>query len=313
MKVCVATLLAMLALAAPAAAQSSALPADVRAKIAEMGPVLTPELVRTTMTLFAPLAKPEPDAAITVSTDIAYGPDERNKLDLFELQGKRGRPVLIFIPGGGFVGGDKHSNDAIYANVGAYFARHGLLTLIANYRLAPQHPWPAGAEDVDQVVAWAAANAAAHGGNPRRMFLMGHSAGATHVASYLFDRSLQPKRGPGIVAAILVSGFYEVMPDDLAPNVTAYFGTDPAQFAARSPINHVSESKLPLFIAVAEFDPPFLEIPSLELAKRVCARDGKCPRLAWLKGHNHISELASVNTRDEGLSRQVLDFIRTAR
>lgn len=306
------TLLA-LADAAPAAAQSSALPPEIRAEIAKMGPVLTPDLIRTTMEMFAPLAKPKALAGIKVSEDLGYGADERNKLDLFEPEGKPSHPVLVFIPGGGFVGGNKHSNDAIYANVGAYFARHGLLTVIANYRLAPQHPWPAGAEDVGKVIAWVQANAAAHGGNPRRIFLMGHSAGATHVASYLFDANLHPKAGAGVIGAILVSGFYEVKPGALAPNIAAYFGTDASQFAERSPINHVGESKLPLFIAVAEYDPPFLEIPSLDLAARVCARDGKCPRLAWLRGHNHISELASVNTKDEALSRAVLDFIHTTR
>jgi acetyl esterase len=57
-----------------------------------------------------------------------------------------------------------------------------------------------------------------------------------------------------------------VTPDNLPPNLTAYFGSDPSQFAARSPISHVAERKLPLFLAVAEYDPPFLETPSLELA-----------------------------------------------
>lgn len=313
MRMLLAALAVVLLAAAPAAAQSSALPPEVRAKIVEMGPVLTPELVRTTMAMFAPLAKPGALAGVKVSENLSYGPDARNKLDLFEPEGKGPRPVLVFIPGGGFVGGDKHSNDAIYANVGAYFARHGLLTAIANYRLAPQHPWPAGAEDFGQVIAWVAANAAAHGGNPRRIFVMGHSAGATHVASYLFDASLHPRSGAGVVGAILVSGFYEVNAANLAPNITAYFGTDASQFAARSPITHVGESKVPLFLAVAEYDPPFLEIPSLNLAAKVCRRDGKCPRLAWLKGHNHISELASVNTKDEALGRQVLDFVRTTR
>ncbi len=163
------------------------------------------------------------------------------------------------------------------------------------------------------MIAWLQANAAAYGGDAHRIFVMDHSAGATHVASYLFDAGLHPKEGAGIAGAILVSGFYELTPENLAPNVTAYFGTDQAEFARRSPITHVKESKVPLFIAMAEYDPPFLEVPSLDLATRVCVRDGKCPRLAWLKGHNHISELASVNTKDEKLSGQVLDFIRTIR
>lgn len=317
MKPLIASLAAALALAGsaamPAAAQSSALPSEVRAKIADMGAVLTPDLVSTTTAMFTPLAKPTSLAGIKLSENLAYGPDERNKLDLFEPEGKRHLPVLVFVPGGGFVGGDKHRNEALYANIGAYFARHGLLTVIANYRLAPQHPWPAGAEDVGKVIAWVQANAAAHGGDAGRIFLMGHSAGASHVASYLFDAKLHPEPGAGVRGAILASGLYEVKPDSPAPNITAYFGNDPSQFARRSPITHVGESKVPLLIAMAEYDPPRLEVQSLDLAARVCQRDGKCPRLAWLKGHNHISEIASINTKDQGLARQVLDFIRTTR
>jgi acetyl esterase len=314
MKTVIAALVAALAFAtAPAAAQSSRLPPEVRAKIAEMGPVLTPELIHTTMEMFAPLARSASLSGIKLAKDLAYGPDARNRLDVYQPEGQHALPVLIFIPGGGFTGGDKHSNDAIYANVGAWFAHHGLVTVLANYRLAPQYPWPAGAEDVGKVVAWVQANIAARGGNPRRIFLMGHSAGATHVASYLFDAGLHPAAGPGVAGAILVSGFYEVTADALAPNISAYFGSDAGEFARRSPITHVGESKLPLFLAVAEYDPPFLEVPTLDLAVRVCRRDGKCPRLAWLKGHNHISEIASINTRDEAFAQQVLDFIRSTR
>jgi acetyl esterase len=295
----------------PTAAQIANLPPEVRAKIAEMGPVLTPDLIRTTMEMFKPLAAAKSLDGIKIDADVSYGPDARNKLDLYRMPQKAATPVLIYFPGGGFVGGDKHANDAIYANVGIFFARQGLLAINANYRLAPQNPWPAGAEDVGKVVAWAKANAAQYGGDPGHIFLMGHSAGATHVASYVLDPSLHPKEGAGVAATILVSGFYEVTPENLAPNVTAYFGGDATKYATRSPITHVGESRVPLFIAVAEYDPPFLEIPSLDLAAKVCARDGKCPRFAWLRGHNHISELASLNTKDDELGRLVLDFIRT--
>jgi acetyl esterase len=129
----------------------------------------------------------------------------------------------------------------------------------------------------------------------------------------VFDASLHPKSGSGVAGAILISGFYRVTPDNLAPNIKAYFGDDTGQFAQRSPITHVRESRVPLFLAIAEYDPVFLATPSLELAASVCARDGKCPRFSWLKGHNHISETASFDTADEELGRQILDFIRTKR
>ncbi len=295
----------------PASAQIANLPSGVQAKLASFGPVLTPELVRDTQAALLPLVLARARTGITITRDVEYGPDARQRLDVFQPATGRDLPVVIYVPGGGYVAGNKNSNEGIYSNIGTFFARQGMLGITANYRLAPQHPWPAGAQDVGLVVAWAKANAARHGGNPERVFLFAHSAGATHAASYVFDPALHPAGGPGVVAAILVSGVYRVTPESAAsPNVKAYFGADASLYEARSPINHVGASKVPLFLAIAEFDPPFLAQPNLELAQRVCARDGKCPPLAWLKGHNHISEVSSIDSDDQELSGRVLAFIR---
>jgi triacylglycerol lipase len=178
----------------PARAQIANLPPEVGQKIAGLGPVLNPDMIGAMYAAFRPLVKQAPMNTFKVTTDVSYGPDARHLLDVYTLatQGPP-RPVAIFIHGGGYVGGNKNS-DGIYANVAAFFARHGALALNATYRLAPQHPWPAGADDVGRVVAWAKAHAAEHGGNPGRIVLFGHSAGATHVASYVFDPScIRPK------------------------------------------------------------------------------------------------------------------------
>ena len=305
-------LLAAAAAAHPAAAQISKAPPEVRAKIAEMGARLDLDLIKTTMAMYVPLAQAAPPPAhVKVATDLAYGPDAKETLDLYQPEGRHGMPVIVFVHGGGFVGGDKNGyGGVIYANVARYFARHGILGVNANYRLAPQHPWPAGAEDVGKIVAWLKANAAKYGGDPRRIFLLGHSAGATHVASYVLDASLQPKGGPGVAGAILVSGEYRAPAETPPANVKAYFGVDTGLYAARSPITHVKESKVPLLLATAEYDPPFLGVPTYELAAELCRRDGKCPHLVWLRGHNHISEMASFDTGDRELGEQILGFVR---
>ena len=88
------------------------------------------------------------------------------------------------------------------------------------------------------------ANAAHFGGDPNRIFLIGHSAGATHVAGYVFDKSLQPSDGPGIAGAVLISGRYRVDYDPADPNghnMQAYFGDDPSQYSSRSPITHIRD------------------------------------------------------------------------
>ena len=110
-----------------------------------------------------------------------------------------------------------------------WFARHGVLGINANYRLAPAAQWPAGAEDVGRLVAWARRHGAQHGGDPNRIYLIGHSAGANHAAAYTFDKSLQPADGPGIAGAVLISGRYRVEANPADPNLEsmrAYFGND---------------------------------------------------------------------------------------
>ena len=203
------------------------------------------------------------------------------------------------------------------ANIGWWFARQGIVTLNATYRLAPSSPWPGAVQDVRAMVAWARENATPLGADPNRIFLMGHSAGATHVASYIYDKSLQPAEGPGVAGAVLLSGRYRLEYDPADPSargMQAYFGNDPAQYANRSPITHIRDTaKVPVFLAIAEYDNPGLDVRGAELLAALCQRDGSCPRFVRLAGHNHLSQVAAFNTPDEQLGREVLEFMRRGR
>ena len=151
-----------------------------------------------------------------------------------------------------------------------------------------------------------------YGGDPNRIVLMGHSAGATHVASYAFDPSIHPAGGPGIAGVVLLAGLYRVR-ENPPGNVRAYFGADAARYAARSPLTHVRATAVPAFLVVAEYDPVILVTPTLELMQALCERDGRCPRFTWLAQHNHISMAAHFNTGDEVLGPQILEFVRAGR
>src|SRR5262249_54865138 len=122
--------------------------------------------------------------------NIAYGEDARQILDVYQPIWRSGAPVVIFIHGGAYVRGDKDAYGEMYGNIATWFARQGLLGVNATYRLAPGAQWPSGADDVRGMVKWAKDNAAKFGGDGNRIYLIGHSAGATHVASYVFDKSL---------------------------------------------------------------------------------------------------------------------------
>jgi len=306
--------------ATPAPAQVTRLPPYLQQTLAEIGPAFQSDIgkyIPETIAAFQPLLKAAPKDGVTVTKNEAYGEDPLQKLDVYQPTPRAGAPVVIFIHGGAYVRGDKDSYGEVYGNVATYFARQGLLAINANYRLAPAAKWPEGAKDVGAMVAWAKANAAKFGGDPNRIFLIGHSAGATHVASYVFDKSLQPADGPGVAGAVLISGRYRLRANPADPNsgnMQAYFGSDEAQYAARSPINHIGDgAHVPLFVVICEYENPGLDVSGAELLSALCARDGTCPRFVRLGGHNHLSEVLAFNTPDNYLGRQIRDFIARGR
>lgn len=223
-------------------------------------------------------------------------------------------PVVVFLHGGAYVRGERNLNAEIYGNVSMYFAQNRMLGVNATYRLAPAAQWPAASEDVSALVTWLKAHASEYGGDPRRIYLIGHSAGATHVATYAFLKDLHPKSGPGVAGLILMSGRYHFDPNPDDPNLRnfqAYFGTDPKRYPAMSPINHVKRArKLPVFIAVAEYDNPDLDTQGAMLLSALCQRDRACPRFTRMEHHNHLSMVFQFNTADRAMGREILDFIR---
>ncbi len=278
----------------------------LKRRIAAMGPHFDPAILRETRALYQPLL-PAASASVKVLQDVPYGPDERQRLDVYAPADAAGLPVLLYVPGGGFVGGNKREEDGFYANIGQHFAQRGFLVLTMNYRLAPDHPWPAGGEDIGFAVAWAREHAPVHGGDRGRIAVFGQSAGASHVLTWLFDPVL--KGDKPVSAVVLASGTYRVAGDKIAPNVMAYFGSDRSQYDARSPITHVRRTGVPFLLTVSEFDPPFLASPTFELAARLTNENGRTPELRWLAGHNHVSNVLSIGTADDGAANVVMGFL----
>ena len=304
------------AVATGAQAQMSANPPEIGAKIRAMGTKFDREAIQATFKLYAPLLRKMPREGVKVTKDQAYGPHPRHKLDVFQPTNSAGAaPVVVFLHGGGFVRGDKRGS----ANVGTYFARHGIVGITMNYRFAPEAKWPAGAEDIAGVIKWVKANAATIGGNPDKIFLMGHSAGAGHVASYAFHEEYQLK-DDGVAGAIFVSlptfnlaTKTKVTPDGVLrhPGEKGYFGTDPKKYAAMSPINTVAGRKIPVFVAYAELDIPIVQNQNLQLIDAVYARDKMLPAVKQVQGHNHISITTHMNTKDESFGPDLVEFVKT--
>lgn len=290
----------------PSAAQE--MPKDVAEAVRVMGPVIN---AVDTAKLFAPLHKKEPYEGVFVGRDETYGSNARNRLDVFAAAGKKpAAPVLIYVHGGGYVRGDKRlgKDSPFHDNVMLWAVDNGMVGVNITYRLAPDWPWPSGAEDVGLAVAWVRTNISKHGGDPTRIFLMGHSAGATHVAGYIASSQLQQGDVVGIAGAILVSGTYYLKADIDVPGQKAYFGSDTKVWESRSPAKGVAQSKLPLLLAHGEIDVPYYVEQARVLRDALCASN-RCPVVVALKGHSHMSEIYALNTTDTALAIPILEFI----
>lgn len=246
--------------------------------------------------------------SIDVVRNISYGSHPLHRLDVHRPQRAAGdaTPILVFLHGGGFVGGDK-SDGAILDNVLNYFASRGVLGINGNYRLAPEFQWPSGADDIRGILQWVTENAAEYRGDPNNVILMGHSAGASHVAAYTFIEDLQLNGGnDGVRGSVLVSGIYK---EGSEQSNRAYYGSNPDLWKERMSINHIGGRSIPLFVISAEYDPTSMQKESIGLIDAICDRDDKCPRHKQVPGHNHFSEIYHINTADDSIASEIMDFI----
>jgi acetyl esterase len=292
---------------------------EIVAAIRRMGRNFTPEILAATYALYAPLQQRAPKEGVNVTKDIAYGGHERQRLDVFTPTTKpQGAPVVVYVHGGGYVGGERSPLPGlIYDNVPTFFARHGLVGINMTYRLAPDHKWPSGGEDVGRVVAWLYDHIADFGGDPARIVLMGQSAGATHVATWTFTPTVHGQDGPRIAGAMLLSGVFAPVhpiyfPDETAaPHRIAYFYADPARWPAMNAINHVAPGHPPVLISVTEFDPHPLQWSSPALMAALTLIDKQIPWFIYSRDHNHVSPAMQINSEIDDLGPQLLRFVRS--
>lgn len=291
-------------------AQQSPMPAEIAAKIQELGRTNDPP---KTAQLYAPIQEKEPYRGVKVERDVKYGAADRNLLDVIMPDAASSpRPVLIYVHGGGFVRGpERASGSPFNDNIMLWAARNGYIGINATYQLAPKAVWPSGAEDLAAAVQWVSDNVRTRGGDPARIYLMGHSVGAVHVADYVSRPELHKVKGGGLAGAILVSGIYD-MPATSVNDYRNYFGADPARHAEQSTLPGLLTTKIPLMTVAAELDPPgFLH--QFELLKQAsCKRASGCSRAVMLPEHNHMSEVYSINTSDTRLTSEIVNFINTA-
>jgi acetyl esterase/lipase len=189
------------------------------------------------------------------SPDIAYGPLPRQKLDVYTpkvLAPPEGFPVVVFFYGGTWVSGERGD----YKFMGEALAERGILAIVADYRLYPEVHYPEFLKDSALAVAWSLDHATALGGDPKRVFVMGHSAGGYNAAMIALDpRWLAPTghSATELAAWIGLAGPYEFLPlEPGSPARPVFFHPDYPPDT--QPIDDVTSASLRAFLAAPADD-----------------------------------------------------------
>ena len=289
------------------------MPPQLVNEVAAMGRIIDPE---KTAALYAPFAVKPPYGDVKVARDIKYGADALQALDVFAPEAASGaRPVLMFVHGGGYVAGDKcEPGKPFHDNIMLWAVKNGMVGVNINYRLAPAAPWPAGAEDTGAAVRWVADHIASYGGDPKRVFLMGHSAGGQHVASYIAHPHFHSPKGVAVAGAILVSGTYDLTRiETIEDRFKVYFGSDQGLYAERSSVAGLVKSNIPILLITGELNMP-RHLTQYNVLKDALSRRTHSMFRAFIPPHHsHISEIYAINTEDESLTGPMREFIASVR
>jgi acetyl esterase/lipase len=260
---------------------------------------------------------------VVVHKDITYydGPghdDKKHLLDLYLPAEAENFPVLLFIHGGGWRHGYKDGVFNPYHRLGKGLARRGVGVAVATYRLAPRHKFPAQLEDVARATRWVYENIGEYGGDPNRLFLCGHSAGAHLVALAALDAKYLEAEGlpPDAVAGVIgISGPYDVeyMWEKGGWFARRYFveptfGDGAATRAEASAPNYARSDAPPFLLIYAEHDHAVLAPQAYRLAGALAARGVQTP-VHKVANRNHFTIMYNVGSDDDATTALILDFI----
>lgn len=224
--------------------------------------------------------------------DAAYGTGPRRRLDVFvPVAATASAPVLVFFYGGSWKGGSKED----YAFVGQALAAQGFVTVMPDYRLYPEVRFPDFLDDGAASIAWVRDNIAAYGGDPRRIVLAGHSAGAYNAAMLGLDTQYLRRAGvdPWTIRAVAgLSGPYDFLPLDEG-TAREVFGAFPDK-AATQPVTFASAHSPPAFLATGEADTVVRPSNTRNLAARLRERRVPVQERAYA-GLDHADTLLALS------------------
>ena len=242
----------------------------------------------------------------------AFGPDPRHVLSIYRpASGARNAPVIVFFYGGNWVSGERDD----YAFVGRSLAKRGFEVVIPDYRLYPQVSYPDFLRDGARAVVWTERRIAAYGGDPKRLFVMGHSAGAYNAAMLALDPRWLREQGssPDILRGwVGMAGPYDFLPVENEVTRPVFHYPDTPRDS--QPVNHVrAGAPLALLIAARNDTTVNPERNTGALAARM-RKAGVPVRDEYYDNVNHATLVATLSATLRRLAPSldaIEDFVRS--
>lgn len=229
---------------------------------------------------------------LTHQLDLPYGQDPKQQLDVYgTCENGSAAPVFVFLHGGGFREGDR----AQYGYVARQLAKHGIVTVVASYRLTATAHFPAQLDDVKSLLTWVHRHIADHGGDAGFVCLGGHSAGAILSASACADTAWLAERAlPAdlVKAFVPISGVYDLtLRDDLAN-----YAPDAVSRRDASPLLRLEQPVSRAIVVAGEAEERYLG-PSRMFAEKL-QKAGVDAEFLELDGMTHDQTVAALADRN---------------
>jgi acetyl esterase/lipase len=230
---------------------------------------------------------------------VAYGADERHVLDVYRpAQASAPVPSLVFVYGGSWDSGRRQD----YEFAARALASRGYVVFVPDYRLVPQHVYPAFVDDVALAIRFAQAKAASFGGDGVRTYLVGHSAGAYNIAQAVLNPHFSVS---GITAVATLAGPFDFLPFDSPKSIAAFSAY--RDLPSTQPVNFANDHAPPFLLLHGADDMTVKPRNSKELAKRLHDA-GAIVRHREYLGVSHVGIMLALSTTFRGKAPVIADI-----
>src|SRR5688572_24306469 len=242
-------------------------------------------------------------------TGVQYSNDH-DKLDLYLPEGKTNVPVIVWIHGGALTQDDKN----LEVGTGRRFAQAGIATATVNYRLSPAVSHPAHVEDAAASFAWVKQHIAEYGGDPNKVFLAGHSAGAYLAQLLVTDERYLKKHGLSardVRGVVPISAFFWVEKEGVAPDRPKHvWGSDPKVWMEASPAHHLRANLPPTLIIYADRDEPWRRQQNVDMASALKTAGSPPVDLVQIADRTHMGIWRAMAADGDPTSDRVIEFVK---